>query len=231
MNTSQTEVSMENRYYGALPEVIGEFPIIFEEICFYQYMPIKLIGNSAQVMIPERLEAFEDMIHVAYNDFRGPITSFAIDARDYYIYLTAKHVYVTPEYWGNRPGWHTDGFGTDDINYIWYDKNPTIFSNVPYQNISEDHELSMKEFENQRYSHRVRKITITDKTYPCNTLLKLDRFVVHKVAPVTESGFRTFVKITFSKNKYNLKGNTHNYLLNYKWEMKERGSSRNHPTK
>jgi hypothetical protein len=40
---------------------------------------------------------------------------------------------------------------------------------------------------------------------------------------------RTFVKVSFSYDKYDLVGNSHNYLLNYAWEMKERKDDRNIP--
>jgi len=40
---------------------------------------------------------------------------------------------------------------------------------------------------------------------------------------------RTFVKISFSKDKYDLIGNSHNYEMDYKWDMKERKEERNIP--
>jgi hypothetical protein len=52
---------------------------------------------------------------------------------------------------------------------------------------------------------------------------------IHKVAPVLVGGMRTFVKVSFSYDKYDLVGNSHNYLLNYAWEMKERKDDRNIP--
>ena len=41
--------------------------------------------------------------------------------------------------------------------------------------------------------------------------------------------FRTFFKLSFSKDKYDLKGNSHNYLFDYNWEMRERKENRNIP--
>ena len=41
---------------------------------------------------------------------------------------------------------------------------------------------------------------------------------------------RTFIKVSFSDQKYNLKGNTHNYLFDYEWDMIDRSVSRNDPT-
>jgi hypothetical protein len=202
--------------YGREPIVMGTFPIKCDEIFFYQYLPIKMAHNSI-VEIPDRLKIFDHLIcNCIYEE--GYAWLF-----DKYVYITAKHLFVTPQYWGNRPGYHTDGFMTDDINFIWSDCNPTIFNTSNF-NITPDHKQSLIEFETQA-------IPENEKTYPDNTLLKLDQYVVHKVAPVTEQRFRTFVKISISREKYNLKGNTHNYLFDYKWEMVERGKDRNDTTK
>jgi len=65
-------------------------------------------------------------------------------------------------------------------------------------------------------------------TYPNNTLLGLDPFVVHKVGPYVE-GIRTFFKLTFSKDIFNLENNSHNYMFAYDWEMKPRKEQRNVP--
>ncbi len=66
-------------------------------------------------------------------------------------------------------------------------------------------------------------------TYDDNTLLRLDQFVIHKASDTPYKGVRTFVKISFSKDKYDLEGNSHNYLLNYNWTMRPRQNYRNIP--
>jgi hypothetical protein len=53
--------------------------------------------------------------------------------------------------------------------------------------------------------------------------------VIHRVATVVEPGMRTFVKITVSDRRFNLIGNTHNYELDYDWEMHPRQVERNDP--
>jgi hypothetical protein len=67
--------------------------------------------------------------------------------------------------------------------------------------------------------------------YPCNTLIRLDQSVIHRVAISNDGCVRAFVKISASKNKYNLAGNAHNYLFDYDWEMVQRDEKRNHPFK
>ena len=88
--------------------------------------------------------------------------------------------------------------------------------------ITEDCEASLKEFEEQV---DIRNIV----TYPNKTLLKLTPANIHRVSESKQEGFRTFVKISVSKHKYNLKGNSHNYLLDYDWDMVHRFVERNHP--
>lgn len=67
--------------------------------------------------------------------------------------------------------------------------------------------------------------------YPNNTLLRLNQFQIHKVFPGTQLGLRTFVKVSFSKDKYDLKGNSVNHLLDYNWNMRDREVERNIPQK
>lgn len=195
--------------YGTEPEIIGEFDLDCREMMFYMYLPIKMPFTDFR--IPERLRIFKPLID-------------AIRANETdYIYLTAKHLFVTPENMGNRHGWHSDGFGTDDVNYIWTDKFPTEFC-VQDFNLSTDCELSMMQMEFQADKKNI-------QVYKPKTLLRLDQFQIHRVPLIKESGLRTFVKISISEQKYNLVGNSHNFLFDYDWEMKERECSRNHPVK
>ena len=47
----------------------------------------------------------------------------------------------------------------------------------------------------------------------------MDNKCIHRVSVDKREGFRTFIKITVSKNQFRLKGNAHNYLFDYDWEM------------
>lgn len=204
--------------YGKPPLVVGTFEVDAPEWLFYQDMPIKLAGDQF-IELEERLYAYEEVYVSACEHFIRRFGRTAFD--DAYIYLSAKNMFCAPGCSYNREGYHCDGFGTDDINYIWSDKFPTIF-NVGHFELSEDDTLSMQEMEAQ---------ASPENEIQCgeNVLLMLDPFVIHKVAPVTEPAIRNFLKITFSKGKYDLKGNTHNYLLDYNWEMRPRQKARNVP--
>lgn len=206
--------------YGTLPVLLGTRKIEVQESMFYLYMPILLKGELSKnwVILPERLKIFKDLIDECIYDW---VNHTCEQLSEHYIYITVKHMLVTPNYWGNRPGYHSDGFMTNDINYIWSDCNPTIFNCTDFK-LTMDENISMFEMEQQAIVNK-------ERTYPDFSLLRLNQYNIHKVAPVTENRMRTFVKISFSKDKYDLIGNTHNHLLNYQWEMKKRCETRNVP--
>jgi len=204
--------------YGELPKELGIFEVEAKEMMFYQYLPIKM-PNETQPIYEQRLKCFDALVGAICCDYIG---EFGLD--DYvnaYVYLTAKYLYQMPNCSFNRTGWHSDGFLTDDINYIWCDKYPTIFNKTAFD-LPMDDLLSMEEMEKQA-------MPFNDVTYKENQLLRLNQFNIHKVAPITKGGMRTFLKVSISKDKYGLFGNSHNYLLNYDWEMKPRKEARNIP--
>lgn len=216
MNTQDTAVDkVMMPHYGMPPKVVASnvrVDLVKDkvEMCFYQYLPIKLAGALESFAIPPQLKWIERFI---------PYISF--DPHTDFIYASVKHLYVTPDNMGNRPGWHTDGFGSDDVNYVWCDKFPTEFAVQPYV-LTEDHETSLREMEEQTRPECI-------VTYGENTMVELNKWNVHR-PPLSGEGFRTFMKISVSKNRYNLQGNSHNYMLDYNWDMVTRGDLRNHPT-
>jgi hypothetical protein len=204
-------------HYGELPKQIGTYEVECKEMMFYQYLPIKLSTDHMPIY-EDRLKCFTEIVGVICCDFIG---TFGLDRFiDSYVYLTAKHMYQKGNCSYNRPGWHSDGFMTDDINYIWYNNNPTVFNNTNFK-LSLDDELSIKEMAEQ-HDHKL------NRTYNSNTILRLDQYNIHRVGYSSE-GMRAFVKVSFSKDKYDLIGNSHNYLLDYNWEMKPRKEQRNIP--
>ena len=64
-------------------------------------------------------------------------------------------------------------------------------------------------------------------SFPDKTLVRMGRSVL-RVGPYIE-GHRVFVKVTFSQEKFNLLGNSHNYLIDYDWPMRKRRKERNVP--
>lgn len=204
--------------YGSLPTVVSSIKLSPKEMMFYQYLPIKMAGFH-EIKIEPRLEFIMPVISVALGDFEG---NFGIDKFwDSYVYLTGKYMFQSPGCSYNRSGWHTDGFMTDDINYIWYDSSPTVFNTTEFI-LDMDDERSLIQMERQAdFANSV--------SFPNQTLLRLDQYNVHKVNSQPDKGMRLFVKISFSKDKYDLEGNSHNHLFDYNWEMRPRNINRNIP--
>lgn len=140
-----------------------------------------------------------------------------------YVYLTVKQTFVPEGIEQNRPGWHSDGFGTSDVNYVFVDKWPTEFLLGDIE-VSKDDLQSMNDMERYAANHP-ECIYQPDAGF----LYRLDQNHVHRTVPAKESGVRTFIKVTFSDHKYAQEGNTHNYEFDYDWSMAPRKIERNQP--
>ncbi|PPL04960.1 hypothetical protein [Parapedobacter indicus] len=198
----------------------GHYPIEVEEMMYYQYLPIKMAG-SLEFRIPARLAIFEPIIDAVKLDFyrhSGKLYGLC----ENYIYLTAKHMFVAPGTNLNRLGWHSDGFGSDDISYIWCNTLPTVWTDGRPDPPNDDAEAL-------KYFNAANDLSVYE-TEPFK-IYRLDQYVVHACAVSDRPVLRSFVKVNISKDQYNLVGNSHNYLLDYDWEMKERNVERNHPMK
>jgi hypothetical protein len=210
--------------YGTLPHEVGTIENGIDEMMFYQYLPIK-DRDSFYFSIPSRLDNdfIAELLTVVNNDFinlRG-VKEF----KENYVYLTVKQLYVTHGKGLNRPGIHSDGFMTEDINYIWSNEMPTIFYSGEFQNVPMDDIKSIEYFEQQKSKcERV--------VYPTNTILRLNQFNIHETNTIEEfNGLRCFVKVSYSKDKYDLKGNARNDIIAHDWEYRERNETRNIPQK
>lgn len=208
---------MKNRY-GQLPKVVDYIEIQSKEMLFYQDMLIKPIGQT-ECAIEKRLMIYHEIIASAIDDF---IDKFGIaEYRNHHVYISAKNLFQSKGCSYNRMGWHCDGFMTNDITYIWSDKFPTIFNFSEFR-LTQDHEKSMIEMQEQADQKN-------NMMYDNYTLVRINQFNVHRVADVTENGMRAFVKVSFSKDKYDLIGNAINYDLDYNWNFKPRNITRNVP--
>lgn len=205
--------------YGQEPVEIGHFPLEeWEELMHYLYLPVKMEG-SEEIRLPQRLSFAFSLVFAAVMDSwrwfdSGPSP---------YVYLTARRGFASPDNPLNRPGWHCDGFGTDDLNYTWSDRWGTRWAEQPFEDISGDHLASMEQFEEQVDS---RLISIMGPRF----LWRLTPFVVHSTPLVPEpGGMRSFLRISISRHRYNLIGNSRNHLFDYDWPMFPRDAARNDP--
>ncbi|MCI2958207.1 hypothetical protein MN032_10910 [Agromyces atrinae] len=203
--------------YGQPPTAIAEFDLEWTELMHYLYLPVVVDGEFA---MPRRLEFARDLVG----------TTLVTEQFEYgnhwrYVYVTAHRGFATPGNPLNRPGWHSDGFGTPDINYVWTDRFPTLFAEQPFTDISTDHVRSAQQFEEQIDPACIR-------TYPDRLLQRLDSSVIHAAPEIpAPGGLRSFLKVSFSNERYNLVGNSHNHDLDYTWPMYSREDIRNDPAR
>jgi hypothetical protein len=236
---------MTEHFYGEGPEVIRDIALPeWQEFMHYLYLPVRIPGrdwgneNVMAYALPKRLKFLEEAISAAYLD--------AIQSHEHlknpYIYVTARRGFATPGNPLNRPGWHCDDFGGNDLNYIWMDSYPTrvLRSDEPLK-IVQDDQGSMRQMERladkigMHGGHYVNgwevntHLGLRIEEMPTNTLLKLSPYVIHAAPEIIEPGMRSFFKISISSHRYDLVGNSHNYELNYDWPMYDRQALRNQP--
>lgn len=193
----------------------GRFTLHPSEMCFVQYMPIKMKGQKVY-SLPDHLKFTTDIVWLAQH-----LEKQYCDVVDKYMYLTVKHLYVTHGNIGNRPGWHIDGYLSDDVNYIWSDWLGTDIALGDFI-LPLDHEESLLAMDRQVDPDMILRT-------PPNELVRLNNQIVHRSPSVPRGGYGTFVKVSFSDHRYNLQGNAHNPVLKHDWKMYPRSDSRNHP--
>tara|TARA_R110000782_G_scaffold241474_1_gene327935 strand:- start:77 stop:676 length:600 start_codon:yes stop_codon:yes gene_type:complete len=193
------------------PINIGEFVTPCCELMYVLYMPVRLAGQHG-VTIPKSLQGYSDLVKMA-------IDNEGLSADGKYVYLTVKRLWVDNNCVGGRHGWHTDGFGTDDINYVWADTQPTEFCNQQF-NLSDDHEKAIHQMTKQAMQENIVK-------HPELDVIRIDSSHVHRCPENVKPCYRTFARVSISTNKYNMIGNAHNYDINYNWTMHPRGVNRN----
>jgi hypothetical protein len=196
------------------PINIGKFTTTCRELMYVLYLPVRLAGQHT-VTIPKSLSGYNDLVNMALA-YEGD------KANGKYVYLTVKRLWAEPHCVGGRPGWHTDGFGTDDINYVWVDKDPTEFCNQKFD-LSDDHNFSLVQMKVQARQENI-------LCYPELDVIRVDASHVHRCPVNVTSGYRTFARVSISDNKYNLAGNARNHDIDYNWTMNDRSLERNHTT-
>lgn len=214
--------------YGKPPVDCGHFPDVnLNEVMYYLYLPVRMhdIGGRMTIRLPRNVAPVRPMIEAALcrEELRGKLWR--------YIYLSARKGWATPDNPLNRPGWHCDGFGSPDMNYIWWSGAGTRFAVGDIGDISDDHVVSMRQFEERCSTRGYAHDRVQIEKPPAKHLYQLDRYVVHATPILREGQMRQFVKISFSNERYNLYGNSHNYLFDYDWPMVDRETVRNDTSK
>ena len=222
---------MTEHRYGEKPELVANFNhLSMDEVMYYLYLPVFMKNpkmkrcegrDVTDIRLPGNLELLRPMIKTAVMSKFGGDTVFPYK----YIYVSARKGWATRDNPLNRPGWHCDGFGSDDMNFIWWKGKGTRFAVQKFVDISEDHVISMKQFQDQLQSYNIQTSMFDQWLY------HISPYVVHATPDITTPGMRQFVKISFSNDKYNLYNNSHNYAFDYKWDMVDRSEVRNDTSK
>ena len=209
------------------PLSIGKFELKSKEYCQYLYLPIFFQESPWDMYVEPRLNFLSDMVYAAVLDFKQTYGNEFLIGN--YLYLTVKQTFIAKDTHHNRPGFHSDGFETEDVQYIFFDKFPTEFLIGEYE-VPVDDELSMKAFD--EYARIAARDGNTEAFYQPEPyhLYRIDRHNIHRTTPAFSDGVRTFVKITFSKHRYAQEGNSYNYSApDYDWDLKPRSVDRNQP--
>lgn len=200
-------------FVSDVPECLGEFDIELPEMMYYLYLPVQMAHFGA-IKMPSNLGRCLGMVQAARHQTPKEFE---------FIYISARKGWASPDNPLNRPGWHADGFGTDDLNYVWWSGPGTRFAIQRFTDISDDHVVSLRQFEQQAQPLHV--VTLKERN-----LYRLDASIVHATPLIAAPGcMRQFVKISLSNHRYNLKDNSHNYLFDYDWTMIDRETIRNDP--
>lgn len=190
------------------------------EFCNHTYMCIKQKGMS-EYQIPDNLQSVVDPILAGVHELSSHLYE---NDWLYNCYLTIKHEFVNPGSIGNRPGWHIDGFLSDQYNFIWCDALPTEICQNNFE-LTLDHKISLQEMLIQSAGNNAFHLGLSS-----NVLYELNQHCVHRptVNKTSKAILRTFIKVTFSKEDFNCIGNAWNYKLPHIKPHVSRSENRNH---
>ena len=132
------------------PCVIANYDVYDLEFCNIVYMCIKQAGSS-EYQIPDNIR---DLVEKIIPDIYSLSPNLYEDDWTKYCYVTIKKMFVQPSMYGNREGWHIDGFKSDQENFIWSDSDfcPTEVSLGEFD-LTNDHNTSLTEMLAQSYDN------------------------------------------------------------------------------
>lgn len=217
-------MSNRNIIYSGHPLAIENLKLDAEEFQHVVYMPIKDKGEM-RPRLPESLRWTWPAIDATLAHLWGPRCP---DLIDWYVYLTVKRSWVDAGTAGNREGWHIDGYGSNgDKNFIWCDTVPAEYMKGTF-NLPAGHAECLERLE--YLGGKMGTHFISSGSLEPSQLYDLGQSV-HRCGIAQVSGMRTFLKVSVSRDKYDLKGNARNPLLpSTHWPLKDRLGTRNHPT-
>lgn len=209
----------------SLPAILGELQ---DKAAYSQQKGIRVLDMALRLAgqgwaIPEEFAQFSEAIKLAVEHERSINPDF--DSK-YNVYITIDQKRVLPGKTQRRAGYHSDAYVTSettidnpeeektaDNTYViadalptWYQPGPFPLDGIDPENCDE----VLRHFD--KLSEGKPPVT-----FPPHTLIKMTPYDIHTPATnlTDEVITRTFIKIQFSKERYNLIGNTINPNLSY----------------
>ncbi len=178
-------------------------------------MPIKLLGGK--VTVPKELEQFKEFLQKVIDHEKAVNPDFD----EYYMYFTVDQHQVKKGSTHRRPGVHIDGVqgaryavklppehlysASDTLGTVFYDQSFDLTALDP----AKQHVHA--ELERQA-------LEVNARATPDFDIAFWDSYSVHRADLAKEDLMRTFVRVEFSKKKYDSEGDTVNPALDYHWE-------------
>jgi hypothetical protein len=223
-----------------LPEVIGTVtPQPFSLPNGIRVLDLPLHLPEQGWRIPGYLKQFHDVIALAQLSEQK-----YGDLKNLFCYITVDQKPIAAGKTQRRAGAHSDAYieahgvqvdvteqnrdillaevGEVSHTYLCYDALPTEFFQARFPLHEPECQEAMQTFD------QIASVSPI-VTYPAYTVLRLDPYVVHRAAVAQNDTTRTFVKISFSRKRYNRAGNSINSLFTYNWDFVPRDNYRNHP--
>ena len=185
--------------------------------------PIKAAQNEA-VLLPEELSAYEPLVRHVLE------TELAHNPRylQSWAHITVERTFVQVHKTQRVPGWHVDGFqgvraprhGIEH-SYLWSDVAPTQYCLQPFLlthlDFARHNVFDVFDQEASRYVFGGLE----------NHVYLLDPYIVHRAALMDNSGWRTFVRLTFTETYLDDPVNTVNLSLHIPQDAPARLEVRN----
>lgn len=182
-------------------------------------MPLKLPGGA--VTVPVELAQFREFLQKVIDHEKAVNPDFD----EYYMYFTVDQHEVKKGSTHRRPGVHIDGVqgarykvklppehlysASDGLGTVFYDQTFDLTTLDP----AKQHVHA--ELERQASEANARATPDFDIAF-------WDSYSVHRADIATKDLMRTFVRVEFSKKKYDSEGDTVNPALDYRWERVSR---------
>jgi hypothetical protein len=179
-------------------------------------MPIRLSGQK-EYRVPEEWSALLPMLRdvISTEHVHNP------NVPDYHTYITVDSKMVEPDEQQRNGGLHVDGFQGARIdpktkitrNYVVTTNGGTRFYSQPFIVVDEKKYNVFQGFDLQAKDYVIAKE---------NTVYFMDAYTVHESGIASRKGIRSFLRVTYDLKKFDRLGNTHNSMLDYKWDMEDR---------